>query len=68
HRVVIRFEGISPVSELLQLPRVCDVQADEHSLTCGVPRSSLNQLIAILSRVEVVDVEIREADLETHFL
>lgn len=68
HRVVIRFQGTSPVPELLQLPGVCDVEADEHSLACGVPRSSLNQLLTILSRVEIVDVEIREADLEAHFL
>jgi ABC-2 type transport system ATP-binding protein len=68
HRIVVQFEGPSPVHEILQLPGVCDVEADERRLACGLPRSSLRQLISILSRVEVSDLEVREADLEAHFL
>ncbi|NIJ12458.1 ABC-2 type transport system ATP-binding protein [Saccharomonospora amisosensis] len=68
HRVSAWFSDEVAAAEFAGIPGVRQLEVGDRWLTCGVPRSALDDLLKRISRHPVMDLECVEAGLEETFL
>ena len=68
HRVVAHIGGPVDPSAFARVPDLHGFALEGGTLRCGVPEESLDPLVKVLARFNVLDLSITEADLEEMFL